>query len=95
MVNDERKQRILQHLQKSSDGVQYSPKKNTNLTPASPPPVILPEPTPIVPPPIESRKQKIMGHVKMSSEKFGDFSLDTSDSRKKQIQDHLKKSLDN
>jgi hypothetical protein len=94
MANDARKQRILQHLKESTSGVQYSAKKTTKPSSELSQPMVVPESTPVVPPPvIQSRKQKIMNHVKLSSEKFDNFSLDTPDSRKKQIEDHLKKSL--
>ncbi|MGK7931357.1 MAG: hypothetical protein AB4041_07980 [Microcystaceae cyanobacterium] len=103
MANDDRKQRILQHLKESTAGVQYSAKKTTKPSPEPFPSVVEPnpslsvvEPKPspvVVPPVVQTRKQKVMNHVKLSSEKFGDFSLDTPDSRKKQIEDHLKKSL--
>ncbi len=74
--------------------MQYSAKKTTKPSSEPSQPVVVPESTPTIQPPVvQSRKQKIMNHVKLSSEKFGDFSLDTPDSRKKQIEDHLKKSL--
>lgn len=93
MGADDRKQRILNHLQQSSSGVNYSPKKMTQPTPMSPPPVITPELSPASVPVI-SRKRQVMSHVKLSDSDFGEFSLETPDKRKKQIQDHLKKSLE-
>ncbi len=88
-----RKQRILDHLKQSADGVQYAPKKTTRST-SSPAPVVIPEvassPAPVF---TMSRKQKVMNHVKTSSSEFGDFTLETPDRRKRQIHAHLKKSL--
>ncbi|CCQ50860.1 hypothetical protein WH8501_07825 [Crocosphaera watsonii WH 8501] len=106
---DDRKKRILEHLKQSGDGTAYiSPKKTSQQTPApEPTPEKTPEPTPETtseqktsPEPLpvskpmvkDDRKQKIMAHVKSSSANFGKFSLE-DDSKKKKIEEHIRKSL--
>ena len=105
MTINERKKRILEHLKQSTDGTEYISVKKTSNTQASPittleeTPEIVASPEPIrksepVPKPIvkEDRKQKIMSHVNSSSGNFGTFSL-KDDSKKKKIEEHIRKSL--
>ncbi len=99
MAADDRKRRILEHLNRSTDGMQYiKPKKSTQSTSTpTPTPVPKPEPQPTptpvpTPPKVSDRKRRILNHVQSSSGDFGDFSL-SSDKRKKQIEDHIRKSL--
>lgn len=97
MAADDRKRRIVEHLKRSTDGMQYiTPKKSTQPTP-TPSPLPTPEPQPTqtptpTPPTRNERKRRILAHVQSSSGDFGDFSL-SSDQRKKQIEDHIRKSL--
>lgn len=97
MAADDRKRRILAHLKESTNGTQYiSPKKTSKPTPT-------PSPTPSPPPPSQptptlkltsenDRKRRIMIHVQSSSGDFGNFSLN-DETRKKKIEDHIRKSL--
>lgn len=97
--NADRKRRILEHLNKSSDTLKLvSPKtiiktETEEIFPTSPVPV--PEPVPqvsVTKSKTEDRKRKILSHVKQSSGEFGSFSL-SKEAEKKQIQEHLRKSL--
>ncbi|MDJ0658887.1 MAG: hypothetical protein QNJ42_05290 [Crocosphaera sp.] len=93
-MND-RKKRILEHLKQSTNGTQYiAPNKTSEPTPPPTPiPEAKPEPKPVSKPSLKGdRKQKIMGHVNRSSESFGSFSL-KDDSKKKKIEEHIRKSL--
>ena len=101
MANSDRKRRILDHVTQSADGLKFL---NTNLKsaapePETPPPIV--EPPPIAPPPVsitkvssEERKRRILNHVTQSSGEFGSFSLDPSESEKKRVLEHLRKSVD-
>lgn len=93
MANNEQKQRILEHLKKSTDGVQFIVAKSINKPVSTPTP--RDEPTP--PPPIQpsppkpiSRKQRVITHLKLSSQEFKDFSLETKQ-RQQQIREHIRK----
>jgi hypothetical protein len=95
--NADRKRRILEHLNKSSDTLKLiSPKtiiktETEEIVPTPP----VPEPVPqvsVTKSKTEDRKRKILSHVKQSSGEFGSFSL-SNESEKKQIQEHLRKSL--
>lgn len=97
--NADRKRRILEHLNKSSDTLKLiSPKtiiktETEEIFPTAPVPV--PEPVPqvsVTKSKTEDRKRKILSHVKQSSGEFGSFSL-SKEAEKKQIQEHLRKSL--
>jgi hypothetical protein len=97
--NADRKRRILEHLNKSSDTLKLvSPKtiiktETEEILPT--PPVPVPEPGPqvsVTKSKTEDRKRKILSHVKQSSGEFGSFSL-SKEAEKKQIQEHLRKSL--
>ena len=97
--NADRKRRILEHLNKSSDTLKLvSPKtiiktETEEILPT--PPVPVPEPVPqvsVTKSKTEDRKRKILSHVKQSSGEFGSFSL-SKETEKKQIQEHLRKSL--
>ncbi|PZV22792.1 MAG: hypothetical protein DCF12_20145 [Snowella sp.] len=97
--NADRKRRILEHLNKSSDTLKLvSPKtiiktETEEILPTLPVPV--PEPVPqvsVTKSKTEDRKRKILSHVKQSSGEFGSFSL-SKEAEKKQIQEHLRKSL--
>ncbi|MEB3123006.1 MAG: hypothetical protein VKL41_17520 [Snowella sp.] len=97
--NADRKRRILEHLNKSSDTLKLvSPKtiiktETEEIFPT--PPVPVPEPVPqvsVTKSKTEDRKRKILSHVKQSSGEFGSFSL-SKEAEKKQIQEHLRKSL--
>ena len=97
--NADRKRRILEHLNKSSDTLKLIPQKTvikTEIEEILPtPPVLVPEPAPqvsVTKSKTEDRKRKILSHVKQSSGEFGSFSL-SNESEKKQIQEHLRKSL--
>lgn len=99
MASDDRKRRILNHLSKSIDGVSYTTEKPTSRTasePLSSSQPVTPEPSPLPPPPKmdnpQERKRKVMNHVKLSSDSFGDFSMTPQNSPQK-IQEHLRKSL--
>jgi len=97
--NADRKRRILEHLNKSSDTLKLIPQKTIIKTETAEilptPPVPAPEPAPqvsVTKSKTEDRKRKILSHVKQSSGEFGSFSL-SNESEKKQIQEHLRKSL--
>jgi hypothetical protein len=97
--NADRKRRIFEHLNKSSDTLKLIPKKTIIKTETEEilptPPVPAPEPAPqvsVTKSKTEDRKRKILSHVKQSSGEFGSFSL-SNESEKKQIQEHLRKSL--
>ena len=81
MASDDRKRRIKEHLARSSDLIKYNPP-----TPVTPPPA----PAPVSK--IEFRKRSVMDHLALSSAEFGEFSL-SEEPRKKQIKEHLRKSL--
>jgi hypothetical protein len=95
--NADRKRQILEHLNKSSDTLKLvSPKtiiktETEEILPTLP----VPEPVPqvsVTKSKTEDRKRKILSHVKQSSGEFGSFSL-SKEAEKKQIQEHLRKSL--
>ena len=97
--NADRKRRIFEHLNKSSDTLKLvSPKtiiktETEEILPI--PPVPVPDPVPqisVTKSKTEDRKRKILSHVKQSSGEFGSFSL-SKEAEKKQIQEHLRKSL--
>ncbi len=105
-MND-RKKRILEHLKQSTDGTNYISPKNTSTPTPTPPPTpeatpevipevsleATPEPKPVSKPTFkDDRKQKIMSHVNQSSKNFGSLSL-KDDSKKKKIEEHIRKSL--
>jgi hypothetical protein len=99
--NADRKRRILEHLNKSSDTLKLvSPKtiiktETEEIFPTAPVPVPEPVPVPqvsVTKSKTEDRKRKILSHVKQSSGEFGSFSL-SKEAEKKQIQEHLRKSL--
>lgn len=99
MATDDRKQRILEHLKRSTDeGMLFiSPKTSTQPSQSSsqptPPPKPVSQPKAIATPlSRDERKRRIMTHVKSSSGEFGDFSL-SSEERKKKIEDHIRKSI--
>ncbi|ACK68784.1 conserved hypothetical protein [Gloeothece citriformis PCC 7424] len=103
MATDDRKKRILDHLAKSADGVKFGTPRTPSKSQSSDslidstPSVDLPSPPPIPQPVVsptpskESRKRRVMDHVKMSSVNFKDYSVDT-EKRKQKISDHLRKS---
>lgn len=95
----DRKRRILEHLNKSSDTLKLTPKTTSIKTEAEEIPIVTPDRVPeLMPEPsvtkskIEDRKRRILSHVSQSSGEFGSFSL-SNESEKKQIQEHLRKSL--
>jgi hypothetical protein len=97
--NADRKRRILEHLNKSSDTLKLVSQKTIIKTETEEilptPPVPVPEPVPqvsVTKSKTEDRKRKILSHVKQSSGEFGSFSL-SKEAEKKQIQEHLRKSL--
>ncbi|MGK7938666.1 MAG: hypothetical protein AB4062_00610 [Crocosphaera sp.] len=109
MAINDRKKRILEHLKQSTDGTEYISVKqtvNTKTSPITTPqqtpetvasPDTTPEPTlksePVSKPIVkENRKRKIMSHVNNSSSNFGTFSL-KDESKKKKIEEHIRKSL--
>ena len=80
--NADRKRRIFEHLNKSSDTLKLvSPKtiiktETEEILPI--PPVPVPDPVPqisVTKSKTEDRKRKILSHVKQSSGEFGSFSL--------------------
>jgi hypothetical protein len=98
-INADRKRQILEHLKKSSDTLKLIPQKTIIKTETEEilptPPVPVPDPVPqisVTKSKTEDRKRKILSHVKQSSGEFGSFSL-SNESEKKQIQEHLRKSL--
>lgn len=102
MANNDRKRRILAHIAQSADGLKFL---TANFNPPSPEPAILPPPlveaTPIAPPSLpktkvsnEERKRRILNHASQSSGNFGVFSLQTPESEKKRVLEHIQKSLD-
>lgn len=99
--NTDRKQRILEHLNKSSDILKSPPLKSASTTEIEEVPTItitpdrVPEPVPqvsVTKSKAEDRKRRILSHVSQSSGEFGNFSL-SNETEKKQIQEHLRKSL--
>jgi hypothetical protein len=101
MATSDRKRRILDHVIQSADGLKFL---NTNLKSAAPEPetpLPIVEPPPIAPPPVsitkvssEERKRRILNHVTQSSGEFGSFSLNPSESEKKRVLEHLRKSVE-
>jgi hypothetical protein len=101
MATSDRKRRILDHVIQSADGLKFL---NTNLKSAAPEPetpLPIVEPPPIAPPPVsitkvssEERKRRILNHITQSSGEFGSFSLDPSESEKKRVLEHLRKSVE-
>jgi hypothetical protein len=101
MATSDRKRRILDHVIQSADGLKFL---NTNLKSAAPEPetpLPIVELPPIAPPPVsitkvssEERKRRILNHVTQSSGEFGSFSLDPSESEKKRVLEHLRKSVE-
>jgi len=94
--NADRRRRILEHLKKSSDTLKLDPQKTIVKTeieelPPDRVPELIPEPS-VTKSKIEDRKRRILSHVSQSSGEFGSFSL-SNESEKKQIQEHLRKSL--
>jgi hypothetical protein len=83
MASDDRKRRIKEHLARSSDLIKYTP-------PTPPPAPVTPPPAPVSK--VEFRKRSVMDHLALSSAEFGEFSL-SQEPRKKQIKEHLRKSL--
>jgi len=97
--NADRKRQILEHLKKSSDTLKLIPQKTiikTETEEILPVPVVsIPEPVPqpsVTKSKTEDRKRRILSHVNQSSGEFGSFSL-SKEAEKKQIQEHLRKSL--
>ena len=97
--NTDRKRRILEHLNKSSDILKLNPLKSALKTEIEEVPPVTPDRVPeLVSEPsvtkskIEDRKRRILSNVNQSSGEFGSFSL-SNESEKKQIQEHLRKSL--
>jgi hypothetical protein len=96
--NADRKQRILEHVKKSSDSLKLTVQKSSLSTEAEEIPAVTPDRVPELPEPsvtkskIEDRKRRILNHVSQSSGEFGSFSL-SNESERKQIQEHLRKSL--
>ena len=97
--NTDRKRRILEHLNKSSDTLKLTPLKSALKTEIEEVPPVTPDRVPelisepsVTKSKIEDRKRRILSHVSQSSGEFGSFSL-SNESEKKQIQEHLRKSL--
>ena len=97
--NADRKRRILEHLSKSSDSLKLTPQKSSLTTEAEEILTVTPDRVPeLMAEPstakskIEDRKRQILSHVNQSSGGFDSFSL-SNESEKKQIQEHLRKSL--
>ena len=97
MATDDRKRRILDHLSKSTTGADYIPKKPLPIVetppvvaePVAAPPSVTPSPELTA----KERKRKIMSHLSMSSEDFGEItSTAPEEKRKRQINDHLRQS---
>ncbi|PSF36643.1 hypothetical protein C7H19_13270 [Aphanothece hegewaldii CCALA 016] len=98
MAADDRKKKILDHLNQSSGGIKYTSSTakqnsgNSGITPSLPEP----EKTFVAPPPppkVENRKRRIMDHLNLSSNDFKSVTSEPEKKQKQQIQDHLKKSL--
>jgi hypothetical protein len=98
MINGDRKKRILEHISRSSE-LNLAPSPKTSKSPtsekANTPEVTSPTPeiSPMTENPPQQRKREIMSHLNRSSADFASFSL-SSESRKKQIQEHIRKSID-
>lgn len=99
MATDDRKRRILDHLSRSASGADYIPKKplptldtpSVAAEPVAPPP----PPTPSPELTAKERKRKVMSHLSMSSEDFGEItSTAPEEKRKRQINDHLRQSIE-
>ncbi|NCR40031.1 MAG: hypothetical protein GPJ21_09220 [Microcystis aeruginosa W13-11] len=97
MATDDRKRRILDHLSRSTSGADYIPKKPllvVETPPVAAEPVAVPPP--VTPSPkltAKERKRKIMSHLSMSSQDFGEItSTAPKDKRKRQINEHLRQS---
>jgi hypothetical protein len=95
MATNDRKRRILDHLSRSSSGADYVPKKPASSiepTPVIPEPVI-PTPPPVLTPTLKAqdRKRRVMDHLSMSSQKFGELvSKSDEEKRQRQIRDHIR-----
>jgi hypothetical protein len=95
MATDDRKRRILDHLSRSSSGADYVPKKPASSIEPVP---VIPEPVISTPPPsptlkAQDRKRRVMDHLSMSSQKFGELvSTADEEKRKRQIQEHIRES---
>ncbi len=77
MATDDRKRRILDHLSRSTTGADYIPKKPLPIV-ETPPVAVEPvaAPPPVTPSPeltAKERKRKIMSHLSMSSQDFGEI----------------------
>jgi hypothetical protein len=99
MTKSDRQKRILEHLNRSSElNLISSPK---TVKPSTSEITLIPEvkestsETPLISEitPQPERKKDIMTHLNRSSANFASFSL-SSEPRKKQIQNHLRKSLE-
>jgi hypothetical protein len=95
----DRKKQILEHLKNSSELNLISSPKKTKSTPVetSPLPEISPPVTENPAPSAETSvpptsKKDVMTHLNRSSANFGSFNL-SSESRKKQIEEHIRKSI--
>jgi hypothetical protein len=91
MAADDRKKKILDHVNLSAGGIKY-----TSSTPENTPTLPKLEKT-FTPPPslpkVENRKKRIMDHLNSSSDDFKSLVNDSDNQKKQQIQAHLKKSL--
>lgn len=96
MTSSDRKKRILEHINRSSE-LNLVPSPKTLKSPTSESIAEVASPTPEITPIVENtpqqRKREIMTHLNRSSANFGSFSL-SSEARKKQIQEHIRKSID-
>ncbi len=100
-MSNDRKQRIMQHLGLTSN-IKFKPSsRNSQSSPKPEPSVPKPEPTPPpvqVQPPVkiqpitaDSRKQRVMQHLSLTSKNLNLSSRD-QEKRKQQVQAHVRKS---
>ncbi|MDJ0677912.1 MAG: hypothetical protein QNJ36_21435 [Calothrix sp. MO_167.B42] len=102
MIDNERKRRILEHLQQTSNVKIKLPSTSLKSSEPKPAPAATPTPTPPPPPPPaptptitfqtpESRKKLVMQHLARSGVDF-DLSSASLEKRKQKIKEHINKS---
>lgn len=99
MAADDRKKKILDHVNLSAGGIKYTSSNISRNSAASENTPTLPQlekaftPPPPVPK-VENRKRRIMDHLNSSSDDFKSVVNDSEKKKKQQIHSHLKKSLE-
>ncbi len=94
MTTNERKRRIMEHLEKTSNIKIKPPSPSLKSSEPKPAPITTPPPTPTpttLPKTPESRKKRVMEHLTRSGANF-DLSSASLEKRKQKIKEHIERS---